>query len=115
MTINAGDLTEKITIKSPPDLSNPANRNSYNDVIGEWPTFAVRKASMTKLSGGESEAAKQIQAVSTYEFKLRYLAGVNTKQKIVVGEGASERTLDIVNVDNVKQRNRELVITATEG
>lgn len=67
-------------------------------------------ASIEPLIGREYMAAKQMQADVTHKIRMRYIPGLTTTMRIVFGT----RVFEIESILNVQERNRELVIMATE-
>lgn len=67
-------------------------------------------AELKQLSGTELVQAQQKKPNSTHRVTTRYVANVTADLRILHGE----RTLHIENVDNVDERNIELVILCRE-
>ena len=47
----------------------------------------------------------------THRIKMRYVAGLTNKMRLVFGT----RTFDILDIDNVEERNVEMILTCKEG
>lgn len=62
-------------------------------------------------SSREFIAAKSINAELTHEIRIRYLSGVTPKMRILYGT----RVFDIEPPRNIRERNEELLIMATEA
>jgi SPP1 family predicted phage head-tail adaptor len=68
-------------------------------------------AGVAPLTGREYEESQKIRAETTYRVVTRYFAGISPDMKILY----NNKTLDIVSVLNVGERNTELEIIATEN
>lgn len=62
------------------------------------------------LSGTELERARAVVAEATHTVKTRFREGISARKRFVFGE----RTLNIENVRNIDERNRELVCICVE-
>jgi SPP1 family predicted phage head-tail adaptor len=71
--------------------------------------FAVC-AGVEPLTGKEYEEAQKLRAETTYRVTTRYFGGITPDMKVLF----RNKTLHIVSVINVEERNRELAITAYE-
>jgi SPP1 family predicted phage head-tail adaptor len=71
--------------------------------------FAVC-AGVEPLTGKEYEEAQKLRAETTYRVQTRYFGGIEPDMKILF----RNKTLHIVSVINVDERDRELEITAYE-
>lgn len=82
--------------------------DSYGEQLPTASTFATAYARVRQLSGRELFYAQQVQALATHEVNLRYVAGVLPTMQVLV-EGISQ-PLQILNVNDVELRHRELVL-----
>lgn len=100
-----GPLRNRVTIES-----YAKSRDGYGAEVETWSRFADVWASVEPLIGREYLAAKQIQAEVTHKIRMRYIEGLAPTMRIVWGT----RTFEIVSIINVSERNKEIVIMATE-
>lgn len=105
--MRAGRLRHQVTIEQ---------RSSTPDTFGEpantWSTlYADQPASIDPISARELIAAGAIQSEATHRVRMRYVAGVQTKHRIVFGT----RVFDIRAVRDVEERNVELELLCSEG
>jgi len=103
--MRAGLLRKKITIQ---ELSSA--QNEYGEAEDTWQEFATVRAGVEPLREREYFEAKQTQSESTKKFRIRYLAGVTNKMRILY----DGKTFDIESVIDTDERHRELVILAVE-
>lgn len=91
-------------------------KNEYGEQIEEWYTIAETYASIRGLSGREYFAAQQVQSIATHEIRMRYPrpipgeAPLSVRDRIKFGE----RAFDVVNINNIAERNVELILTCLE-
>lgn len=67
-------------------------------------------ASITQLSGRELINAREIQDSATHTIEIHYTANCTNDSRIVFGS----RVFGIESVDNVEERNLDMVLIATE-
>lgn len=84
--IDAGELTERITIETP-----AKGQNSVGETTLTWSTFATVWAKVESLSGREAERYGEIVGFSGHKVTLRALPGVSTSMRVVY----RTRTLEI--------------------
>jgi len=77
--------------------------------------FAVVKASIRTLRGRELFAAQQIFATAEVEIRTRYIRGVTEGMRIKHEDGETAEYFNILNVDDVDRRHRELVMLCETG
>ena len=85
------------------------------DAAGEipitWGTYASSVPVEIMPQGGrEYYQAKQVQAEMTHLLKIRYLSGVTSEMRALFGT----RELHILDVVNVDERSREMLLTCKE-
>lgn len=86
------------------------SRDAYGAEVETWDDFASTWASVEPLLGREYLASKQISAEVSHKIRMRYMDGVVPTMRVAWGA----REFEIVSVMNVEERNREIVIMATE-
>lgn len=106
--IKAGTLRHVVNIQTP-----SVEKNDVGEDVVNWTDFIVDyPAQVNGLSGGELEAARQTHAEAQFEIRLRYPAdGPVTTTMRIKYDG---RYFDVLHVNNIRERNRELVILAKE-
>lgn len=97
--MRAGLLRQIITIESFTD-----SRNEYGEQIKSWSTFATIRAQVMPAVGQEVLAARQLMANAAVRIRARYLAGVNTRMRVLHGS----TTMEIRSVTNMGSRGREM-------
>jgi len=103
--MRAGELNRRITIEQFVPQDDGGGGKS-----GEWQAVGTVWAAVKHLDGQEKQRNDQTTAEVTAEFRLRYISGIKPAMRIVF----RGRKFDIKRVNNVNERNSELVITATE-
>lgn len=86
--------------------------DSYGQAQETWATVATCWASFKPGKGNEQEIAKEQRSYSPFEIRLRWPGNISfsTDDRILYGS----RTFNIQNINNVDERNRELVVAAVE-
>lgn len=86
--------------------------DSYGQAQETWSTVASCWASFKPGKGNEQEVAKEQRSYSPFEIRVRWPGGISfsTDDRILYGS----RTFNIQNINNVDERNRELVVAAVE-
>lgn len=84
--------------------------DDYGDEVPEWTTVETHFADVITLTGREAANAQQIKAEVTTKVVLRYSAEVLPDRQFVFGS----RTLRILWINNIGQRNRELWVYCQE-
>lgn len=100
-----GPLRHRVKIQKPSDTRDGGGR-----VTRTWPEVAKRWASVEPLTGAEGLQASTTGAQITHRVRMRYLSGVLPEWRIV----NDTQTLNIVNILNIRQQNRELVLMCKE-
>lgn len=80
------------------------------DTVTTFNTVATIWGSIKKLSGREVERAKQIHSEAEFQFRFRYFSTLNVKDRLVF----NERTFEVLDIDNIEERNIELLVLAKE-
>lgn len=104
--MRAGTLRHRIVIQTPTGSKTATGRPNRS-----WATFATRWASVSPVSGSESQNVDGLEGRVTHEVRLRYLAGVTPKMRV----SHDSRTLEILGVRNGRnERDRELILECRE-
>jgi SPP1 family predicted phage head-tail adaptor len=105
--MKSGKLRHIITIQQPALAAD-----GVGEPVPTWGTFAANiYAQITPLNGAERIQGNQINATVTHNVRTRYMPGVTPKMRILYGS----RTLQITNVQNIDERDRELELACVEG
>jgi len=104
--MKAGKLRHRVTIQSKTTTRNERgiNRETWSALHSSVP------AEIVTLSGRELEQARQLVGTATTAVRIRFYANVTKECRIVFGS----RVLTIGHIDNVDQRDIELVLTCSE-
>lgn len=103
--MQAGRLRHKITIQS-----KSVTPNAYGEEVITWGTFVECWAEISPLLGREYLAAAQVQAEITHRVRIRHRDGVYPTMRVLFGS----RAFDILSVQQVEERQREIVLMARE-
>ena len=99
-----GELRHRISHQQGTSVRTGLNTTTtFNTVATIW-------GGMKKLVGREVERAKQIHAEAEFEFRFRYFATLNEKDRLMF----KGRVFEVLDVNNVEERNIELVVLAKE-
>jgi SPP1 family predicted phage head-tail adaptor len=105
--MRAGQLRHLVTIEQ-----RATTPDTYGEPAQTWTTLqADQPASIEPLSGRELINAQAVQSDVTHRVRMRYVAGIETKHRIVFGT----RVLDIRAIRNVDERGIEWELLCTEG
>jgi SPP1 family predicted phage head-tail adaptor len=106
--MRAGTLRHIVSIQA----RDTAQESVYGSQGTTWTeVYGNVPVAITPLTGKEREIAMAIFPDSQFEIDMRYLPGLTVSHRIVYGT----RIFDILNIDNIDERNRELVLTCKEG
>lgn len=105
--MRAGALRKSVVIQQRSEVVDA----TYGGVTQTWTTFATVNASVESLSGREFLAAQAAQSEASVQFMMRYVAGVDARMRILYGS----KYHNIVNITDVEERHRELIILAKQG
>ena len=110
MPIRAGSYRHMIKVESA-----TTTRDDYADTPEDWALWpkgsdGLRKASVTPLGGGETSIGGALVFVGTFEIKTRYRSGFTAGMRITY----NSRVMNISQVVNVDERNREIVLQCEE-
>lgn len=94
------------------DIQQPTRAaDGTGEMMPTWSTFvAGLYAEIEPLSGAEKIQAQAINASTNMMVRVRYIAGITPQMRVSYGT----RTFQIVNVQNVKERGRELELLCIE-
>jgi SPP1 family predicted phage head-tail adaptor len=84
--IDAGELTERITIETPANA-----QNAVGEATLTWSTYATMWAKVQSLSGREAERYAEVVGFSGHKVTIRALPGVSTSMRVIY----RNRTLEI--------------------
>ena len=110
MPIRAGSYRHMIKVESA-----TTTRDKYGDTPETWALWpkgsdGLRKASVTPLGGGETSIGGALVFVGTFEVRTRYRSGFTAGMRITY----NSRVMNISQVVNVGERNREIVLQCEE-
>lgn len=103
--MKACKLRENITIQQ-----RTETQGSTGEVTWTWSTYKTTRAAVELLRGQEYFAAQQLQSSTTTRIRIRYLADITTKMRVVHGT----RYYAIEGIINPNSRNRELQLMCRE-
>lgn len=105
--MRSGELKERVTIQS---MTETVDGES-GQLIQAWLGTQTRWGSVEQVGASKEEiAANQLRATALYKFKFRYFAGM-TEQQRLLWDG---RFFHVHSVENVKEKDLELIVLATE-
>jgi SPP1 family predicted phage head-tail adaptor len=104
--MRAGKLRHRVTIQSVTEGAQDANGEPAETTA----TLATRWASIEPLGGSEQYRSHEVHPEVTHAVRMRYLAGVTPKMRIVFGS----RTFEIESVIVADESNREIVCACKE-
>lgn len=105
--MRAGELRHRVEIQS-----NTETVDDHNAPQPGWSAEITVSGSIQHLSGRELVAAQQVHSEATYEIKVRYIPTLTVLPSMRVKFGT--RYFWILDVDNVDERNRELILACKE-
>lgn len=109
--MRAGQLRHKLEIQEPVEAPSASTGAT---VPMSWRFFADVWADVSPVSGSERFIAAQLVATASHTIRMRWLDGVTVAMRAVLGQGDSARVFNFTSVQSFRERNRELVIAATE-
>jgi len=93
------------------ELVRAQTRDAAGGVVDDWGTFYSEVPfSFVSSSGREYERAAQITADMTHLIRMRWIDGVTTDMRLVVGE----RIFQLISILDPTGRREELIVTARE-
>lgn len=106
--MRGGTLRHRITVQRL--VAGSPSQNAIGEPDESWTALATRWASVDPLKGRELIAAQQVASEVTGVIRIRHLAGVTSKMRVVFGA----RNYDVLAVVNPDERNRETVMYVRE-
>lgn len=104
--MRAGKLRHRVDVET--FTSSTGDRGQEQ---GSWGAlYSNVFASIETLNGREREQAQQLIAEADTKVVLRYHSGISTEDRITF----NNRIFNIGHINNIDQRNIELVLTCTE-
>lgn len=103
--MRAGQLRHRVTIQTASEA-----QDSFGQPQPTWTTFAERFAEILPQSGREFVAARTVTPELTHLVRLRGVAGVTPKMRLLFGT----RVFDILAAMAVEERSRELLLSCRE-
>ena len=104
--MNPGKLRHRIIIQKQEESS----KDGYGALVENWSDFKTVWSSVEPLVGRELFAAQKINAETTIRVKMRYVAGITSKMRVVYGT----RIFDILAPIDPEERHRELHLMCKE-
>lgn len=105
--MRAGQLRHFISI----ELNDATTQDSLGGIEPSWKTYHRGWSNVVELAGRELEFARQRAPNSTFQINLRFIPNVTTDMRI----RHDQRLLNIENVNNVGERNIELLLLCSEA
>ena len=105
-TLPAGELRHKVTIER--CIQTPDGQGGRATV---WSEVGKLSVSIEQASAGEVFRASRQDTVISHMIMSRYTRNLDEKDRLVFGT----RTFQIVNIENVKEKNRKFMISAMEA
>ncbi len=97
--MNPGKMRARIEIQEPPEFTQ-------TQALGPWVTLYKVRAQKKQLRSSEDSAQSGEIGKTIYQFKIRFQKNVTMECRIV----QDGNIYDIVGVENVNERNRELIL-----
>ena len=104
--MQAGRLRHQIIIQQ-----QSSTQDTHGQLVETWSTFATVRASVEPLRGREYFGAEQEQAEVSTRIRIRYIAGVLPKMRVLFGS----KLYDIVSVINAEERNFHMELMCNEN
>lgn len=101
MSFTAQELNTRIELQA-----FTSTENDFGEEIQEWVTYASAFAKVEPLVGREYIAAMAEQAENNMKVTIRYQARVKQADRLLLAGEA----WDVLSVQNIKFRNRELLL-----
>lgn len=106
-----GALRQRLTLQSLVET-----KDAYGQMVKSWATVATVYGEVRPLQGRELVNAAQIKADLTHLVTMRYIDSLEPGKRTVPSERIlfKGRTLNIIDVANVDERDRTLVLHCQE-
>lgn len=103
--MRSGRLNKQIVIETLGTTQSTAS----GEILKSWSTATQTVwADFERLDGGEQFIGDERQLVETARFRTRYTTSINQTKRI----SYNSKYWEIIDIENVKDRNAELIITA---
>lgn len=103
--MRSGRLNKLITIQTLGTTQSTAS----GEMLKSWSSVVVTVwAGIERISGNEEYIGEERQLVETMRFSIRYATGIDQTKRIVY----NSKNWEILDVENVGDRNKEILITA---
>lgn len=106
--MQGGKLRDFVTIQT-----YAITYNSYGETVKSWTTFSQVYASIKAVSGREYLQSEKVQGDVIYRIKIRYLAGVTGKMRVL--HGALVYEIEVILPDRKDDRHRLLMCRKLDG
>ena len=104
-----GELRHKVDIEVPAD---PPVRSGSGAIVETWQPFASSvPAKIESIGGQELFSGGAFNTQQTHRIRIRGINGLTTTMRLLFGT----RALDILHIDNVKERYHWMILTCKEG
>lgn len=105
--MRSGRLRHEVTFHS-----RIETQDATGDPVVTWgAAVATARAAIRPISGRELRVESTVLAEANTEIRMRYQPGITTKMRVVHGS----TNYDILYIQNVDERNRELVLLCQSG
>lgn len=109
--MRAGDLRHRVTFQA-----KTATEDSFGEQLPTWIDQFTVSAAIEPLSGRELFAAQSVQSEVTHQITVRYRSEFASPRAIAAMRIAyGNRLFDVHAVMNVDERNRMVIVMASEG
>ena len=104
-----GAMRHRVTIQHPLET-----RTDSGHVTHSWKDLRTVWADVRPLSGRELLSAQQVQSDTTHKVTIRYMDGVDNKNRLVWSNNALTKTLEVTSAIDVGARERFLELMCRE-
>lgn len=113
--MRGGQMRHRVTLQTPPDPAALVDQDTFGQVLNtdptKWTTVGTYWAFVRPLNAREVGIATEERGDVTHEVKMRYVGAINPKQQLIF---QGTRTLNIEQVLNVNERNKEYTLICKE-
>lgn len=103
--MRAGRLRHRVTVQSA-----STSTDSFGQTQPTWGSVGTYWANVRPLMGKEAERARQVRADATHVVEMRIPVSITPEMRL----SYDSRTLNIVEVVNIDERDREYRLTCVE-
>jgi len=107
--IQAGKLRTRVTFLKPTHTEN-----TLGEQVVTYEAFGAGWAEFVESNSREFVQAKQVQDQITHLLRFRFNKILTTQHQLQYSSGGSNRTLNILGIVNVGERNAEMLVNAVE-